>query len=56
MSLISLLLVIVMAFLLSNSMDAFPGVLWGWVHWPQWLLWGGLLALVTWCIGDQKSD
>ncbi|MGD1899350.1 MAG: hypothetical protein ACFB16_20685 [Phormidesmis sp.] len=56
MSLITLLLTVLVALLLSDFMDTFPGVLWGWLHWPQWLLWAVVVSLFAWCTGDQPVD
>ena len=53
MSLIVLLLTVTVAFFLSELADFFPGVLWGWLHLPTWLMWGTLLVLVAWCMGDD---
>ncbi|MEL6554011.1 MAG: hypothetical protein AAFQ63_11195 [Cyanobacteria bacterium J06621_11] len=55
MSLITLLLTVFAMLLLSNFMDTFPGVLWGWLHWPRWLLWGLALCVFAWCTGDQDG-
>jgi len=56
MSLIALLLTVFVALILSNFMDTLPGVLWGWIHWPQWVLWTSLLALFAWCLTEQSPD
>jgi len=56
MSLIALLLTIVAALLLSDLMDAFPGILWGWIHWPRWALWISLLTLFAWCLQEQNAE
>ncbi|MEM9150538.1 MAG: hypothetical protein AAGB19_08800 [Cyanobacteria bacterium P01_F01_bin.3] len=56
MSLLALLFTVLAALILSHFMDAFPGLLWGWIHWPQWLLWISLLILFAWCIDDQNAS
>ena len=55
MSIFTLLLTIILAFLLSEFADAFPQILWGWVHLPKWLLGLGILGLVAWCMDDESS-
>lgn len=52
MSIIALLLAVIAALLLSDTADAFPQILWGWIYLPSWLLWPLLLALLAWCIDD----
>lgn len=52
MSITALLLAIIAALLLSNTADAFPEILWGWIGLPGWLLWPLLLALLAWCMDD----
>jgi len=54
MNLIALLLTVCVAWLLSNAMDTFPGVLWGWIHWPQWMLWVLLLSVFAWGLDDGQ--
>ena len=53
MSLITLLLTVVVAFFLSDVADAFPQILWGWIHLPSWLLWIGIVSIVAWCMGSE---
>ncbi|MEM6449288.1 MAG: hypothetical protein AAF703_03140 [Cyanobacteria bacterium P01_D01_bin.105] len=55
MPLITLLLTVIVAFFLSDVADAFPQILWGWVHWPSWLLWLGVVGIVAWCIGSDPA-
>ncbi|MGB3573432.1 MAG: hypothetical protein WA783_06220 [Phormidesmis sp.] len=54
MNLIALCLTVCIAWLLSNVMDIFPGVLWGWIHWPQWILWVLLLSVFAWGLDDGQ--
>ncbi|MGD1867654.1 MAG: hypothetical protein ACFB0D_24145 [Phormidesmis sp.] len=56
MSLVALLLVIFIALIASNLMDALPGVLWGWIHWPQWASWVLLVVILAWCLEQQSTD
>lgn len=53
MSIVALLVAIWVAFALSGVADAFPNVLWGWIHWPSWIWWSPLLAVVAWCMKDD---
>lgn len=54
MSLITLLAVVVGMLVLSEFMDIFPGVLWGWIHWPSWLSWALVVSFLVWCSGDPN--
>ncbi|MEM8504557.1 MAG: hypothetical protein AAF716_15545 [Cyanobacteria bacterium P01_D01_bin.1] len=56
MSLIVLLLAIIVALWFSNLMDAFPALLWNWIHWPRWVAWIALISLLAWGIGDRESN
>lgn len=55
MSIFVLVLTLVLSLWIANLADAFPQVLWGWVHWPRWLL--GLLglALFSWCMDGEDG-
>ena len=55
MALVTLLLTVVFAFFLSEVADAFPQVLWGWIHLPKWLLWTGVIGVVAWCMEGDAS-
>ncbi|MEL6901755.1 MAG: hypothetical protein AAFP07_12445 [Cyanobacteria bacterium J06606_4] len=56
MSLLVLLITVVIAFVLSNLVDVFPGLLWGWLVFPKWLIWGALLAVLAWGMGSPPAE
>lgn len=56
MSLLVLLFTVAIAFWLTSALDWFPGLLWGWIHWPAWTGWAAVLAFVSWCIGNQSAE
>ncbi|MEL7223772.1 MAG: hypothetical protein AAGL17_02660 [Cyanobacteria bacterium J06576_12] len=60
MSLIVLLVTIVVSLATSNLMDAFPGILWGWIPFlPSGLQWGWwilLLVFFAWCLNEQPAE
>ncbi|MEL7333678.1 MAG: hypothetical protein AAFN12_15635 [Cyanobacteria bacterium J06560_2] len=56
MSLITLLLTVLVAWMLSLGLDLFPGFLWSWIHFPNWFLWIGVFSLFAWSMGDQPTD
>ena len=54
-SIVALLVTVWVAFALSGAADAFPQVLWGWIHLPGWLGWFPLLAIVAWCMSGEAE-
>ncbi|MEL6161272.1 MAG: hypothetical protein AAFQ40_10205 [Cyanobacteria bacterium J06623_5] len=56
MSLLVLLITVVVAFALSNLVDVFPGLLWDWIVYPRWLIWGVALVVLAWGIGSPPAD
>ena len=54
MSILVLLTVVWIAFTISNIADAFPPF--DWLRLPRWAFWGGVIALITWCMDDGDSS
>lgn len=55
MALITLLLTVLTALILSNVIDdGLPALLWGWIQLPRWLIGAALLTVVAWCIDSES--
>lgn len=53
MSIVTLLITIWLAWALSMVADTPPGL--DWVRLPNWILWGGAIALIAWCMDSDES-
>ncbi len=53
MSIVALLIIILSALFFSYTADGLPDVLWGWMQFPKWLLWLGLLSILAWCMDGE---
>ena len=53
MSIITLLITIWIAYVLSVFADLFPGL--GWIRLPHWAMWVGAIALIAWCMDSDES-
>lgn len=53
MSIAALFLIILSALFFSYITDGLPDLLWGWMQFPKWLFWLGLLSIVAWCMNGE---
>lgn len=53
MSIVTLLITIWVAYVLSVTADAFPNILWSWIHLPVWLLWLPIVVTLAWCMDEE---
>jgi len=55
MSLLVLIATMLIALVLSDFLDLFPGVLWNFFHWPKWLALPVVLLLLAWCTDPKEG-
>ena len=52
-SVIVLIVTVWVAFALSIAADTLPAL--GWLRFPHWMMWGGAIALIAWCMDSGES-